>query len=883
MRIFDKLSPQVDGFLPRAVVNTVEFCRKHAYAVAFLALTLTGIFGSYAVANLSVDTDTEKLISAELPWRQREAEFDRAFPQRVDLIAIVIDGESADQAEDAAAALTENLSQHPEIFKSVRRPDGGSFFLKNGLLFLSTQEVRDVSEQLIAAQPLLGTLVADPSLRGVFGAIDLALQGVEHGDITLESLASPLSALADTTGAALSGHPRPLSWQSLLTGQKAQKRELRRFVLVQPRLDFSALRRGARAEDTIRSFAEELQLTPEHGVHVRLTGPVMLDDEEFSSVSQGAGSATALSLVVVCIILFVALRSWRIILAILATLVVGLVATAAFAAAAVGSLNLISVAFAVLFIGIAVDFSIQFSIRYRDERYSLDDFQLALWRAANGIGGPLALAAGATAIGFLSFVPNAYSGVSELGLIAGVSMVIAFLCNITVLPAMLRLLSPPGEKAPVGYAWAVGIDDFMIRQRRSILAAAAFLAMVGIVAAPHLRFDFNPLDLKDPATESVSTLFDLMKDPNTTPYTIDVIAGSVAEADAIAQRLDQLPEVAQTVTASSFIPEDQDAKIATIQDAAMLLGPTFTPPKTPTKPNYGAILKAMRDCEDRLKTVLQTNHHPAAARLAKNLQGVLYAGPAIVSNLQTAITSGLDKRIDAMRLSLSAEKITLDDLPPDLKRAWVTPDGRARIEVFPKGDARDNTFLRQFVASVRHVAPLASGMPVSIQESGSTVVGAFIRAGWLALGAICLLLYAVLRRLRDVALVLAPLLLAGLLTVATSVAIDMPLNFANIIALPLLLGIGVAFDIYFVMRWRAGLEGPLQSSTARAVLFSALTTTTAFGSLALSNHPGTADMGKLLTIALIYTLLCTLFVLPSLLGPVKKEEEVPMELTAKVG
>ena len=120
------------------------------------------------------------------------------------------------------------------------------------------------------------------------------------------------------------------------------------------------------------------------------------------------------------------------------------------------------------------------------------------------------------------------------------------------------------------------------------------------------------------------------------------------------------------------------------------------------------------------------------------------------------------------------------------------------------------------------------------------------------------------------ALVLAPLLLAGLLTAATSVLLDLPLNYANIITLPLLLGIGVAFDIYFVMRWRAGLDGPLQSSTARAVLFSALTTTTAFGSLALSAHPGTAEMGRLLTIALGYTLLCTLFVLPALQGPVRK-------------
>jgi hypothetical protein len=149
------------------------------------------------------------------------------------------------------------------------------------------------------------------------------------------------------------------------------------------------------------------------------------------------------------------------------------------------------------------------------------------------------------------------------------------------------------------------------------------------------------------------------------------------------------------------------------------------------------------------------------------------------------------------------------------------------------------------------------------------VIHAFVVAGIIAIAAISVLLVLVLRRIQDVLLVLAPLLLAGLLTLATSVLLDVPLNFANIIALPLLLGVGVSFDIYFVMRWRAGYGDLLQSSTARAILFSALTTGTAFGSLALSNHPGTSEMGKLLTLALIYTLLCSFFVLPALLGPVK--------------
>ncbi len=238
--------------------------------------------------------------------------------------------------------------------------------------------------------------------------------------------------------------------------------------------------------------------------------------------------------------------------------------------------------------------------------------------------------------------------------------------------------------------------------------------------------------------------------------------------------------------------------------------------------------------------------------------------PRLVANL--AANAAL--RLDELRASLGAQKVTLDSLPPDLKADWIAGDGRARVEVFPKAAIRDNAQLARFVAAVRAVAPEATGTPVTIEESADTVTRAFITAGAIALVAIALLLFAVLQRARDVALVLAPLLLAGLLTLATGVVVGMPLNYANIIALPLLLGIGVSFDIYFVMRWRAGAGDLLQSSTARAVLFSALTTGTAFGSLALSSYPGTADMGKLLSLALGYTLLCTFVVLPALLGPV---------------
>jgi uncharacterized protein len=848
----------------------VDFSRRFACLVTLLGVALTAASGYYAGTHLSLDTDVDKLLDPSLPWRKREMAYDRAFPQFNNLIAIVIDGATPDQAEDAAGALAVKLKANALLFKSVDRPDGSEFFRRNGMLFLSQEEVQGFADQMVQAQPLIGTLAADPSLRGLFDALDLTAQGIERGEAKGDELDHPFMVFADAVEASLAGKYHPLSWQSLLTGRKPSTRELRKFVLVQPVLDYSDLEPGGDATDAIRQAARDLGLTPERGVRVRLTGPVPLADEEFGSVTEGTTLSTSLAFSLICVLLFLALRSVRLVVPILITLAMGLVIAAAFAAFAVHSLNLISVAFAVLFIGIAVDFSIQFSVRYRSERYEIDNLAEALRRTARGIGGPLAVAAATTAVGFLSFVPTAYTGVSDLGLISGTGMVIALVLNLTVLPALLVLIRPRGERRAVGFHRLRAADRFLVEHRRAVGCVSLVVALACLALVPRLTFDFNPLNLKDPRTESVSTLFDLMKDPDTTPNTIDVLAAAPADIPPLAKRLEALPEVSHTVSVMSFVPEDQPEKLAVLGDAAALLGPTLSPAAVLPPPEPPAELDAMKRAADDLAEAAAQSHQPSVERLSAVLRKAVAGGADALPVLRGNLVGGLAARLTEMRLALSAEPVTLETLPPDLRRDWVAPDGLARIEVYPKGDASDNEVLRQFVAAVRTVAPEATGAPISIQESAATIVGAFRTAGMFALVAIALLLAIVLRRIRDVALVLAPLLLAGLLTVATSVLADLPLNFANIIALPLLLGVGVAFDIYFVMNWRAGRADPLQSGTARAVLFSALTTVTAFGSLALSNHRGTSQMGILLTIALFYTLICTFFVLPSLMGPVRQ-------------
>ena len=237
---------------------------------------------------------------------------------------------------------------------------------------------------------------------------------------------------------------------------------------------------------------------------------------------------------------------------------------------------------------------------------------------------------------------------------------------------------------------------------------------------------------------------------------------------------------------------------------------------------------------------------------------------------EAAFIMPIKSDLDDIRNYLQAKPITIANLPRDIALSWRNPDGRIRVEALPKGDPGDNDNVRAFARAVLAVEPTAVGGPISIVESSDTVVSAFFEAGAWALVSIAILLWLALRRVGDVLLTLVPLLLAGVVTLEISVLIGLPLNFANIIALPLLLGIGVAFKIYYMMAWRAGRTKLLQSSLTRAVIFSAATTATAFGSLWFSSHPGTSSMGKLLALSLACTLAAAVLFQPALMGRPRK-------------
>ena len=870
----------------RVLVAWVDLVRRGAVAVVIAAALVAAATGAYVVHAFRINTDTEDMLSPELPFRQHSRALSEAFPQFSDNIVVVIDADSADLADDAAERLAVRLRERPDLFGSVFDPRGGPFFRRNGLLFLETDALNDLADRLADAQPFLGTLWRDPSLRGLFDVLSLAMDESVAGDGRAPmGIADVVASVADVVEAEAEGRFRLLSWRALMTGTRGNAADRRRVILIQPRLDFGSLRPAESAMTALRALIAEMAYDGAAGETVRLTGSAALAEEELESVEEGMGLAAILSLFLVAVLLSVGLGSPRLTIATVLTLVCGLIVTAAFAFAVVGELNLISVAFAVLFIGLSVDFGIHFVLRYREALIGGRTQDAALGEAAAGVGGALTLCAVAASIGFFSFLPTDYRGLAELGLIAGVGMFVALAANLTILPALITLMGspapPPAARAGAPARLARAIEN----HPRAVIASALALTLAAGLLAPWARFDFDPLNLKDRRTESVSTLFDLMEDSRTSPYSATVLAPSLDAADALARRISSLDPVESTATLSDYVPAAQTEKLEIIDAMSFFLAPALSNRDAKPPPGPDERTAALTRVRERLAAFAATSRDAASRAAAERLSRAFDRleakggtdGDALAS-LERRLIVLFPERIRELGDSLAAEPFARADLPDEIKRRAVAADGRARLEIYPKENLHDREALERFVGAVRAVAPDATGSPVVILEAGNTVVGAVRDAAVLAFVVIAILMGVLLRSVRDALFVFAPLVVAAVLTVAASVLLRLPFDFANVIVLPLLFGLGVANGVHLVVRGREGsVAGAVMgTSTPRAVVFSALTTVGSFGTIALSSHPGTAGMGVLLTISIGFTLVASLTVLPALMRLTwERRERVP--------
>ena len=852
----------------------------HPIAVLSIMVMLGVLALQYTAGHLSINTDTAELIAPDAPFQQNRRNYEKAFSQDMHTLLLVVESDTPELTKSATKRLLRLLTADQEHFNSAYIPNDNEFFRQNGLLYLDTDALQTLSNNLSLAQPFIGRIAQEPNLTGFFSIFEDALTSTDKTQVVPIDLTSLIDKVALALHKTLNGENALLSWESLISDKKNHAGN--GFIIVSPKFDFSQIRPAETAIESIRKAVAQIQDPNLPAVKVWVTGEVGLEDDELSGMSTGTFTASIFSLVLVLFILLIAYRSLLLTVATLMTLALGMVFCGAFAAFSVTELNLISVAFAVSNIGLGVEYAIHFCLRYRDNLSHHIHQELALRSTLMSTAPSLLLCAGTTSIGLYAFIPTDYKGVSELGLLAGTSLFICLFVTLIALPALLKVIPAPTkfEKGEIKNGLtklSKKLAIFPLHYAKPVAIATLLIAVISVVLAFNIETDFNPINLRDPKTESVIAFKNLMKDKETTPLTLTVLAKDEMSAKALEQKLSALASVDKTVSLFDFQPTAQDDKLALIEDMGLMLGAqaqSFPDLKTDTDPvpainhlqkTIDAILPQKTDAKERL----------ALSHFKKELQDMLIELESrqqpdrrlFIEKIQTTLLGTLPKLMNELSDSFNAHAITLADLPADIKDKWLSKNGAYRIQIFPKKDLNDLTSLEEFITEVQSVAPETTDLPIMYWESMKEVIGAFRQAIIIALITIALLLFAIRRNIIDTALVMTPLILAGLFTLASAVLTHTPINFANIIALPLLLGLGVDNGIHMVEKLHHSLseeQNIYQSSTARAMFYGALTTASSFAGLAFSPHQGIASMGLIITIGIFWIMVCTFIVLPAL-------------------
>ena len=847
------------------------------WAVIGISMVLTLLAG-LAASRLTVNTSTEDILSSALPFRQHEIAYQKAFPEE-DMAVVVIDAPTPEEAQAAGRSLTALLQGRPEVFERVELAGSSPYFDRYGLMFLAPERITATADQIRPARSLLTGLANDPSLRGAAGALGMAEEGAVQG-VAPPAMARMLGMIAETTEAEAEGRPAEMAWQELF-GPDALPGQERQILEVKPVLDNTSVNRAGTAIDGLHAaFAELGSDYPD--VTFRLTGEPVLRQQELNDAFSGALRASVLSLILVSTILTVGIRSGRMIAALLISLLVGAAWTAGLAAMSVGRLNLISIAFMVLFFGLGIDFGTHLGLRHLEAARKGASFEEALKRAMASEWPSISLSALCAALAFLSFVPTPYVGLAEFGIISALGMLVALVVTFTLLPALMSVMRPqPSQKAVRN----VGIAPFISRYYRTVLVLTVLVSAAALYLSLGVQIDTNPLNLQNPNTEPVETYRDLAKNPETSPYALNVLAPNIEAAREMVPRLEALQGVAGVRWIGNFIPEDQEAKLAALETGRQRLGENFFADRTAPPPSdqeladaYAAMLQSAEAIEAVPEDIpIDASIKESGGRMAEALRHFGEArgtGPAALRELGSALTRQMPPLVADLRQKFSvSEPATIDDIPQDLRGEWVSDDGEVRLRVLPTGDLPTAQAMRTFTEQVQTVAPHPTGAPSGVTGAGKAILLSFAEAIAYTVIAIGFVVTVLRRRLSDVLLVLAPLALGALWVVAGSAALDLPFNFANVIVIPLLIGLGVASSIHMVARAREveheeagaspGKADVLSTSTPLAVLITQLNTVAAFATLAVAEHRGLFSMGVLLGLAIFFVLVVSLIVLPS--------------------
>ncbi|MBW2543732.1 MAG: MMPL family transporter, partial [Deltaproteobacteria bacterium] len=642
--------------------------RPHTVVVTTGLLTLGLAF--YAATHLGINSDNVRLVDENLASRKNHEAFAARFPNLERALLIVVEGETPELAREAADALTAELQKQSDAFTDAYVPGGGSFFERVGLLYRSAAELEEFADQMARVQPLLAELERDSSIANFTALVRLGLDNAGDVPDEIDQWVKVLDQIGRATVEVYREYPLALSWEEFLVQDSPLEVNNRRVIVAQPVLDFESVFAAARSMEMIHRLADDFGYTPERGVSVRITGNPALNYEEMIGIAWDVGGAGAFCFALVVGILVVALRSIKLVLAAVIALLSGLIWTLAFAAFAIGELNLVSVTFAVLFIGLGVDFAIHLGMSYEDLLRTGKNNLEAMEGAVRRVGNSLVLCTVTTAIGFFVFIPTEYRGVAELGLIAGVGMFIILFITLTLIPALLYTWLAPSERERSSSGlrfrdrWWTHLDRYGAWVRR--IAAAAGIG--ALLLLPQVRFDQNVVNMRDPGTESVQAFNDLLSQSGmASPWFLNVLAADLESAKQLADRLKELDSVAHTLTLADYVPSEQGEKREILADIGYFFPPSGAASGESAPKSIDEQIRALRELHAYLghtdavdaDSPLLDSMKVLRDELAKFVKRIEEEGDAeaALANLQMVLLSGFPDQMARLRNALEPGEV----------------------------------------------------------------------------------------------------------------------------------------------------------------------------------------------------------------------------------
>ncbi len=870
------------------------------WQVLIVCVVMAGLSLWYTANNLEFNTSRRDLIAKDLPYETLYERYRELFKD-FDGLTVVVEGDKPEPMKRFTEALALKLKSLPHLFSEIFYKVDIEYFKDKVLLYMSPDELEDLIDKLESHQTFLETINASPGLNQILqainheissGMVDSLMSGFlgtesekEEGtddQADLQLLITLFKAMhAQLKGDTVYRSP----WRSLFTdseeslqeeGYLVSDDERLLFILMSPKEDQNDFAGSKGAIQSVRDLIAELK-TEYPEIQVGVTGGDVIASDEMVATKDDVTHASILALVGVAVLFIGIYRGVvRPLLAVFC-LLVALGWSMGYTTLVVGHLNILTVVFTTILIGLGIDFGIHVIERYREERAGEKSVLEALEKTLRGTGRGNLAGAITTAIAFGAMTLTDFLGIAELGWIAGGGILLCLLAMILLLPALIMIeerLFPNKKPKPVAVHRARVSIESCFEHYRMIIGISLFATVLAGIAFKNLQFDYNLLNLQVKETEAVEYELKILENAKRSTWYAAIISDSYADALKKLQQVKSIPSVGKVESILSVLPEHQEENLKLIPDLQPLLGDMEIEPDDELF-SLQRLKKTLKKIRFKLRG-RESGKEDEVAETGRWAQKVIEAienqDPASaktrLQNFSRNLTQDYRDKLESLRKGLKAEKVKVENLPKDLKSRFMSTQGHFLILAFPNINIWERESMEQFLASMREIDPDVTGNAVHMFESSQLMKMGYLTGGLYAMCAIILFLFLSFKRPGTVLLILLPTWIGTVWTVGIMELTGVRFNLANLVILPLIIGIGVVNGIHIVHRFReeGGKEDTvLSKSTGQAVILSSLTTMIGFGSLMVANHQGIFSLGLVLTLGVGNSLLASITLLPALL------------------